>query len=113
MHAPTIPRKIRLLPMLALVLLAACRGEPDGLYANGMGDLRIDFGSGGKAEVHMMGKTQPAQYSRDGQQLKLQMEDGTAFNWNINEDGTIESLFGRMHKCEERFDPACEPQPQR
>lgn len=101
---------LRLLPMLLLLLLAACSGEPDGLYANGMGDLRIDFGSGGKAKVQVMGKTQTADYSREGQQLKLKMVDGTAFDWTINADGTIESLFGRLHKCgEELLDPACEP----
>lgn len=102
---------LRLLPAaFALLLLSACSGEPSGLYANAMGDLRIDFGSGGKAEVHVMGKTQTAQYERNGKQLKLKMDDGTSFDWTIDEDGGIQSLFGRLHKCEERLDPACEPQ---
>lgn len=98
---------LRLLPVaFALLLLSAC-SEPRGLYANAMGDLRIDFGSGGKAEVHVMGKTQTAQYEREGQQLRLKMADGTSFEWTIDAEGGIQSLFGRLHKCEERLDPAC------
>lgn len=86
--------------ILLISLLAACGSRLSGTYTDYGRLLEVEFSYFGKVEVKVNGQTQQGRYARDGDKLHLTMADGSSFDWTVNEDGTIESLFGRLQKCD-------------
>lgn len=90
----------RFLMVLAISLLAACGGRISGTYTDYGRLLKVQFSYSGKVVVQVNGQTQDGRYERDGNKLRLTMADGSTLDWTVNDDGSIESLFGRLQECD-------------
>lgn len=81
-----------LLLFLAMQMLA-CSSGLDGTYAGPMGISKYEFKSNGSVTITSLGTVVEAEYSIDGDKLKLGGPQGTLI-MTILEDGTIRGPMG-------------------
>lgn len=81
---------------IALIgMLAGCTPGLSGTYGDEMGVSRYVFRSDGKITVEVMGVSQQTRYSRDGDQLRIQLLDGEGtLDFSIAEDGSLSGPMG-------------------
>jgi hypothetical protein len=85
-----LPRRIFILAILLSVPLyvMGCGKSVSGVYTDDSNSMSVNFQSGGKASVTVLGSTMDGTYTIDGKTLTVNM-NGDNKVFTINDDGSI------------------------